>query len=395
MGSLHRGALRNFAAYFLAWTGSGLFFFTQDVARNLAWRVPIPWWSSLVSWLLGVWISAAFTPVILRLGRRFPFERRVWMRRTAIHLPLSLAFSITHLALMSFILARLGIYSAVMKPSFGITFFFLMILGFHGNVIAYWTVLGIQAAFHYYHQYQERRQKALQLELQASELRTELVRAQLTALKGQLQPHFLFNTLNAIMVLVRQERGAQAEEMLSRLSDLLRGVLDEVDAQEVPLRRELEYLELYLAIEEVRFQDRLRVTISTGPETLDALVPHLGLQPLVENAIRHGIGRRSAAGRLEIRAERRDDVLEVRVIDDGPGLSSGDTGDARDAGSPGIGLANTRARLRQLYGDGARLDLANGAGGGAVATLTLPYRAGSGPAEAERLEVHALESVDR
>src|SRR6476661_5790605 len=245
MGSPDRRALRNFAAYFLAWTGGGLFFFTQDVARNLAWRVPISWWSSLVSWLLGVWISAAFTPLILWLGRRFPFERRVWARRVALHLPLSLAFAITHLTLMSFVVTRLGIYSTLMKPSFGPTFFLLMILGFHGNVVAYWTVLGIQTAFHYYRQYQERRQRALQLELQASELRTELVRAQLTALKGQLQPHFLFNTLNAIMVLVRQGKGAQAEEMLARLSDLLRGVLDEVDAQEVPLRRELEYLELY------------------------------------------------------------------------------------------------------------------------------------------------------
>ena len=132
---------------------------------------------------------------------------------------------------------------------------------------------------------QERRRQALQLELQASELKSRLVQAQLSALKGQLQPHFLFNTLNAIMVLVRQEKGRQAEEMLARLSDLLRSVLEDVEAQEVPLRRELESLQLYLSIEEVRFQDRLRVEISAEPATLDAAVPHLGLQPTVENTL--------------------------------------------------------------------------------------------------------------
>jgi sensor histidine kinase YesM len=392
MGIPDRRAPRRVAAYFLAWTGIGLFYFTQDVGRNFLWHVPIPWWASLASWLIGVNLAAALTPGILWLGRRFPFERRIWLRRTLLHLLFSGIFSLLQLTLDAAIISRLGLFSAIMKPSFAATLVVLLVLGFHSNIISYWTILGIQYAFHYYNQYQERRRRALQLELQSSELRTQLVQAQLTALKGQLQPHFLFNTLNAIMVLVRQEKGAQAEEMLARLSDLLRCVLDEVEAQEVPLRRELEYLDLYLSIEEVRFQDRLRVEISTGPGTLDALVPHLGLQPLVENAIRHGIGRRSAAGRLEIRAARVDETLEVQVRDDGPGLPP--------AGSPssevqGIGLANTRARLRQLYGDAAALTLENGPEGGAVATLTVPYRAEPGPAVAERLEIHALEAVDR
>jgi two-component system, LytTR family, sensor kinase len=384
-----RSALRRFALYCLAWTGAGLFYFTQDATRNFLWHVPIPWWRSLVSWLVGVNLCAAFTPAILWLGRRFPFERRVWLRRTLLHLVLSVTFSLVHLTLDSAILARLGIFSPLVKPTFGATFFLLAVLGFHGNVMSYWTVLGLQYAFHYYNQYQERRRQALRLELQASELRAQLVQAQLTALKGQLQPHFLFNTLNAIMVLVRQGRGAQAEEMLARLSDLLRSVLDDVEAQEVSLRRELESLRLYLAIEEVRFQDRLRVEIAAGPEALDAAVPHLGLQPIVENAIRHGIGSRSAAGRLQIRAARVGETLEIRVEDDGPGLPPG------GAGTQGIGLANTRARLRQLYGDAAGLTLENGAGGGAVATLTLPYRAMPEEVTAEVMEIHALDPVDR
>jgi LytS/YehU family sensor histidine kinase len=179
-------------------------------------------------------------------------------------------------------------------------------LGFHSNITTYFTLLGMQYGWQYYRQYQEREREALRLKLDASELRTQLMRAQLSALKMQLQPHFLFNTLNAIMVLVRQQKGRQAEETLARLSDLLRCVLEDVEAQEVPLRRELEYLQLYLSIEQVRFQDRLRVEISADPAILEAAVPHMGLQPIVENAIRHGIGRSSAAGRIQISAARVD-----------------------------------------------------------------------------------------
>ncbi|PYQ66947.1 MAG: sensor histidine kinase [Acidobacteria bacterium] len=389
MSIVDRRALKRLALYFLAWTGVGLFYFTQDATRNYLWHSPIPWRSTLISWLVGVNLSAAFTPAILWLGRRFPFERRVWLRRTLTHLALSVVFSLVHLTLDSAILSSLGIFSALMKPSFAATFFLLLILGFHPNVIAYWTVLCLQYVFHYYNQYQERRRQALRLELQASELRSQLVQAQLTALKGQLQPHFLFNTLNAIMVLVRQGRGTQAEEMLARLSDLLRNVLDDVEAQEVTLRRELDSLRLYLAIEEVRFQDRLRVEIDARPGVLAAAVPHLGLQPIVENAIRHGIGSRSAAGRLRIHAARVGELLEIRVEDDGPGLPPG------GPSSKGIGLANTRARLRQLYGDAAALTLENGAQGGAVATLTLPYRARPDEATAEMMEIHALDPIDR
>jgi two-component system LytT family sensor kinase len=206
----------------------------------------------------------------------------------------------------------------------------------------------------------------------------------------QLQPHFLFNTLNAIMVLVRQQRTGQAEEMLGRLSDLLRRVLDEGATQEVPLRRELELLELYLAIEQVRFQDRLRVEIAADPAVLDAAVPHFGLQPIVENAVRHGIGGRSAAGRIEIRAARRGDMLEIRVSDDGPGLpGDGSSPAERRRAAGGIGIANTRARLRQLYGDQASLTVVNGPLGGAVATIIVPFRLAPAIAAAEAVELWA------
>jgi sensor histidine kinase YesM len=397
MALLHRPRVLKVGGFFLAWTVAGLFFFTQDLTRRAVFPDPNPWWHALVSWLTGMYLCAALTPAILWLGRRFPLERKFWLRRTSLHLAMSAVFSIVHLAVDSAILPHLGIFPTVMKD-FISTFFLLLILGFHGNILTYWVILGLQATFRTYRQYQERRQQALQLELQASELNSRLVQARLSALKGQLQPHFLFNTLNAIMVLVRQEKGRQAEEMLARLSDLLRSVLEDVEAQEVPLRRELESLQLYLSIEEVRFQDRLRVEISTEPATLDAAVPHLSLQPIVENAVRHGIGRRSVAGRIEISAARVNGGLQIQVRDDGPGLPPGGLDATR-----GIGLANTRARLQQLYGDAAQLTVENGAHGGAVATLVLPYRVEpgvqpgveSGIGATEVMEVHALDHADR
>src|SRR6185369_17186451 len=238
-----------------------------------------PWWHYLVSWMVGVYIWALLTPLVLLLARRLPFERKYWFRRTALHFVLSLFVAVIQLAIEASILYRLGIFPSLMKD-FPSTFAFLMIIGFHQGIITYWTMVAVEHGLIYYHGYQERKQQALRLE-------TLLVQAQLNTLKMQLQPHFLFNTLNAIMVLVRQQKGREAEEMLSRLSDLLRCVLEDVEAQQIPLRRELEYLRLYLSIEQVRFQDRLGIEISADDNTLDAAVPHMGLQPIVENAVRH------------------------------------------------------------------------------------------------------------
>ncbi len=380
--------LRRYAALFAAWTAAGLFFFTQSLVQKFASGEPTPWWHYLTSWLVGVYTWALVTPGILWLGRRFPFARKNWLRRAALHVPLSVGISIAQLTVESAILAQLRVFPSVMK-NFGSTLAFLLILSFHQGVITYWTILGVQAGLRYYRRYQERERQALKLELDASELKTQLARAQLSALKMQLQPHFLFNTLNAIMVLVRQQKGREAEEMVGRLSDLLRCVLEDVAAQEVPLRRELEYLELYLSIEQVRFQDRLRVEIAVDPAALDAAVPHMGLQPIVENAVRHGMGRSSTAGRLRISAARVGGSLEIRIRDDGPGLPPADAMQGR-----GIGLANTRERLHRLYGDAARLTVENGEQGGAVALMVVPYRDAPGASETSAMEVHA-DDADR
>lgn len=389
MRSALKRRLREYAVYFLVWTVVGLFFFSQALTQKAVTREPTPWWHYLVSWLVGVYISALLTPVILWLGRRFPIEKQNWLSRTALHLLFSTCFALTQLGCEGAILSRLGVFPSIMK-TFGITFIFLLVIGLHQSIATYWVVLLIQYAIRYYRSYREREEQALRLELHTVELKSQLMRSQLSALKMQLQPHFLFNTLNAIMVLVRQHRASEAEQMLARLSDLLRCVLDDVEAQEVPLRRELEYLQLYLSIEEVRFQDRLRVDISADPSILDAAVPHMILQPIVENAIRHGIGRSSMAGNIKISASRANGLLEIRVHDDGPGFHIESASHNR-----GIGIANTQARLNQLYSDAANLSVENGKNGGAVVTITLPFHVAQGNTETEVIELHGLHNFDR
>jgi two-component system LytT family sensor kinase len=391
MESALKRDLRHYPLYFLIWTIIGIFFFSQALSQKLFSRDPTPWWHYLISWLVGVYLWALLMPGILWLGRRFPIERRNWVRRVALHLLLGVVVSLLQLILESAILSHLGVFPGLMT-TFVTTFAFLLVIGFHTGIMTYWEVLGVQYGIGYYQNYQERKQEALRLELRASELKSQLVRAQLGVLKMQLQPHFLFNTLNAIVVLVRQQKSKEAEQTLAHLSDLLRCVLEDVEAQEVPLRRELEYLQIYLSIEQVRFQDRLRVEISADPAILDAALPQMVLQPVVENAIRHGVGKSAAAGRIKISAVRSNDTLELRVQDDGPGFSSeGPVGKH----STGIGLTNTRARLKQLYGEEACLTTGNGEPRGAVVTITIPHHAMPGTVETEVMELHALHDANR
>jgi len=374
-----RRKLHWYLGCFLAWTVFGLFNFSRELTRRLYWHEPTHWGEMLVSWMVGVYVTAALTPLVLWLGRRWPIDGQTWRTRVPLQLLLSILFSALELALETLVFLQLNLLEPIMKHSFLIGFPVLVVAGFHENIITYWGILGIQSGLRYYRRLQER-------ELHASELESKLVRAQLSALKMQLQPHFLFNTLNAIMVLVRQQRGRQAEEMLARLSDLLRCVLEDVDAQQIPLRKELEYLRLYLSIEQVRFQDRLGIEISADDSALDAAVPHMALQPIVENAVRHGIGKVAAAGTIRITASHTDQTLVIRVADDGPGLGSSDL-----AGGNGIGLANTRSRLHQLYGDAASLKVENGERG-VIATLTLPYHAAD---EISGTDIHAFDRADR
>jgi sensor histidine kinase YesM len=235
----------------------------------------------------------------------------------------------------------------------------------------YFAVLGCVYAFTYFLEARER-------EAQRSRLAAQLAEAQLAALRMQLNPHFLFNSLNAIAVLVRDQNTRDASRMLELLGSVLRQVLHGEPRQEVTLAEELRFVEQYLAIEEVRFSDRLRVRWSVEDSARDALVPEFILQPLVENAVRHGIAKRSDAGTIELSASIVGDELVLRIADDGPGLpletAPRAEGSGAGNGDPGLGLANTRARLSTLFGDAARLDVARAGGGGTVVTIHLPLR---------------------
>jgi signal transduction histidine kinase len=355
------------AFYLLAWTLVGLIFFAQNVTRRYYYGEP-DIWLDLRYWVANIYLSALFTPAVVWAGRRWPLEAP-WARVLVLHLALSVAWAVCKLTLES--LFHLGWYEffPVQPPmTAGREFTMVFLFGLHTTMVAYWMVLSIQSAIRNRRLYVERSQAALRSELRASQLETQVAQARLGALKAQLQPHFLFNTLNAIVVLVRQQKGRQAEETLARFSDLLRAVLADMDSQEVTLARELEYLRLYLSIEQVRFSDRLRVEMDVDGDLLDAAVPHMALQPIVENAIRHGIGRRSTSGVIAIRAAREGSSLRIEVRDDGPGFS------AQGApGGMGLGLDNTRARLEQLYGGEAGLYTSNAPAGGACVALVLPY----------------------
>ena len=359
--------LRPYAFYLLAWTLVGLIYFAQNVTRRFYWDDPNPW-QDIRYWSVNIYMSALITPLIVWAGRHWPLERRHIGRLLGLHFLLSIAWALTRLALEAGFHLTWNEFWPISPPvTFKSEITLLFIFGFHTAIVAYWVVLSIQTAFRNYARFQERAQAVLRADLRTSQLETQVAQARLGALKAQLQPHFLFNTLNAIVVLVRQQKGQQAEETLARFSDLLRAVLADMDAQEVPLARELEYLKLYLSIEQLRFSDRLRVTTDIDPDLLDAAVPHMALQPIVENAIRHGIGQRASFGTINIKATRVGDSLQLVVSDNGPGF-----GAAGAAGGLKLGLANTRARLKQLYGDASELRTVDGPDGGAMVTLVIP-----------------------
>jgi LytS/YehU family sensor histidine kinase len=324
-----------------------------------------------------MYICAVFTPAILWLGRRWAVGESDQGRRIGLHLGASLVFSLVSTAMEVPILAALGMLPPMTtSKSFWADFWMLLPYDLHGGILRYWAVIGLQALFRSNREARRREREALELKVHSSQLAEQLTSSQLSALKMQLHPHFLFNTLSAIMVLVRQQKGRKAETMLSRLSDLLRHTLDDVEAQEVPLWRELDFLRLYLSIEQVRFEDRLRVRIDAGPEVSDALVPHMALQPIVENAVRHGLGQSEEPVLIHVSVSRMNGDLTLTVTDDGPGCST------PVFEEKGIGLANTRNRLKRLYGDTATFSAENRSPRGVQVTMTVPYRT-AGPEDEE------------
>jgi len=326
----------------------GLLFAVQWVLASTAIGHPEPW-SYVLAWVLPEWfLWAALAPIVFALARRFPITRATWRRAVAIHAGAAVALAVVHavaFALVTWPLPWAQI-SSVPLPTLARN-----LIGKKGltNVLVYALLTG---AAH-----------AVAARLRASRLESQLARAQLAALRQKLHPHFLFNALHTLSELIHRDPRA-ADRMVARLGDLLRATLDDDGVDDVPLRRELELVERYLDIERVRFHDRLVVDIDAAPACLDARVPYLVLQPLVENAVRHGIAARPGAGRVDLRARREGDDLVVVVADDGPGLAGG-------VAEPGIGLRASRARLEAL---GGRVALADRPGGGAEARVVLPFR---------------------
>jgi two-component system, LytTR family, sensor kinase len=358
--------LRLVGVIWLGWTVAGLFYIIQDAVPRLYRGDSVPWKYVFVGWMAGMYVCAALTPAVLWLGDRWPIERR--FTYGGLHLPFSVAFSILATVIEVPVLLLIGVYPAKTPPTIvsGIKIF--LSWGIQGGIIRYWAVIVLQAVYRSQKQTKVRERETFELKVQASELAQQLATSQLSALKMQLQPHFLFNTLGAIVVLIQQQKTAQAAAMVEKLSDLLRLTLEDVEAQEVPLWRELEFLRLYLAIEQVRFEDRLKVRIVPDAALSDVLVPHMVLQPIVENAVRHGLGQSEEAVTIEVAASSNNGSLTLIVSDDGPGLLSGTPGHS------GIGLANTKNRLARLYGDKATLVIRPAATRGVRVTITLPMR---------------------
>jgi two-component system LytT family sensor kinase len=319
-------------------------------------RQPVSW--GAVGFQAGEWIVlGALTPITHYLGRRFPLRRPHLARHVLVHLCGALTLCVAWAG--AGVLMRLILGQSWRGVPLSRELASWMLISLPWSVFIYFAVLGCMHAFTYFLEARERETHAARLAAQLSE-------ARLGALRMQLHPHFLFNSLNAITVLARDQRTREATTMLELLSDLLRQVLRTDPSHEVSLTEELRFIEQYLAIEQVRFSDWLRVTFAVEDDVRDAAVPGFVLQPLVENALRHGLAGRSEEGVVEIGARREESELVLTVRDNGTGLQA-------DV-SPGLGITNTRERLATLYGARARLELASNLEGGTTATVRLPYK---------------------
>lgn len=360
--SLFREFLVRGGLWLGVWTVAALCFGHQSYIHLKKAGVDPGWWK-VIHWSLEDWyVWGLFSFAIVELARRFPFERKRWAAFLCLHAIASVAMA--------------PIYQAVRSAVCGMDF-----IAWRQplpDLLVYWIILTVWHANHW-------RRMSYEREMRAADLERRMVEAQLLALRMQLNPHFLFNTLNAIANLLRRDLDA-AERMLVRLSELLRRALDSSDAAEVSLEQELDFLDRYVEIEQLRFGDRLEFVRDISPETRGARIPNLILQPLVENAIKHGVEPCARKGRIEIRAMRSNGSLRVEIQDSGNGIH-GRSGEDGTAGT-GIGLANTRARLQGMYGTNCRFEMADRPDQGFTVSLDIPFRT-EDPLSLEPLAAHA------
>lgn len=347
--------------YVAIWVVLGLLGAVEVYIAQQVFDKPITWEVAFRRTFKEIFAYALCTAGVLWLCGRLRHEPGRRTRWFLVHMLAAVVFSLAHVAFVSWLEAGERSVQTGEILTFSYLFEKLSVSYTLSNILRYWIVVLGHLGWRYYQAYREREQ-------QASALATELVQARLQALRMQINPHFLFNTLNTISALIHEKPDA-ADRMIVRLSDLLRRTLDSGETQEVPLREEIEFLKGYLEIEQMRFPDRLTVAFNIEPKTLELLVPHLILQPLVENALRHGILPREQSGRVEISARVvGGNELELKVRDNGNGLAPDNNAESPE----GIGLKNVRSRLAHLYGGAQRLTIQNAPGGGVEAIVRIP-----------------------
>lgn len=353
---------RRLALIWGIWTFIGIVFSFQGYFTSFRSGRPMPFTESLYIQMTWAYLFALATPLVLFAAQRLPIERTNWIRSALLHIPISLVLSCV-LTALGRVLIWLNFGYRTGKPLTWESITTFVVANFSEGIGIYLLIALTSYALNYYRRYREGQLRTLQLESQLS-------LAQLQALKMQLHPHFLFNTLHSISALLNKDTEA-ARKMITRLGDFLRLTLENSGSQEVTLEQEMAFLACYLEIERIRFQNRLVTHMEIAAETLDAKVPNLILQPIVENAIRHGIAPRSTPGLIEIEAEQRNGSLRIQIRDNGPGLSDHRT--SENLFRKGLGLANTKTRLERLYGAAHLFDLRNNPDGGLIVTLEMPF----------------------
>ena len=358
---------RTWLLIFAAWTALGLLEAAKGYVVTGGRTV---WWWSLVANLPWWYGWALLTPVAFLIAARWPITAQRWARAATIHVAAAFALSAVHLVGTAYLTHWLARGRAV--PTVGRQISVFMMNYFVVDLVVYAAIVGAYFALDYARRWRESTLASAKLETHAARLELGLVEARLQALRMELNPHFLFNTLNAISGLVRKHENAAAVGMLARLGDLLRATLDRDLPQQITIEDELALLQQYLDIERARFGARLNVSVELDASVKDALVPTLICQPLAENAVRHGMSRQSAAVHIAVRAIREGASVTLEIRDTGRGLGFAPIRE-------GIGLSNTRARLLELYGDSATIELTNAVGGGTVATVRLPFESAARP----------------
>ena len=349
---LIRNPWKRWLAGFAFWTLVGLFFATKAGIQGQPAPPAAVFERSMVQWYLWGLLAA----LVVRIDRILPASREALFQRFFWHIPLGFAIAFVQIACTRFVISGLR-EGAADLGSLKVAFSEALQGGIHWQLLVYWLIVGVYYAYDYHARLQER-------QVRTAELERMLAESSLRNLRSQLHPHFLFNALNAISSHVERDPRT-ARRMLEQLGDLLRLSLEHAEDQEISLEDEMAFLERYLGIQKARFEDRLDVRFDVSPEARQALAPTFVLQPLVENAVQHGIAQRSNGGSIHVKAWRDNGSLKLRVTDDGPGLPAG--------WREGVGLANTRERLRRLYGEDGSFAIEGAPGAGVRVEVALPY----------------------